>query len=360
MKQKKLIAILLSMLLLTGCGSKAPVQETTEPTVTENTRETEAVTLPSEVVEPTQTENEKRYQHPLTGEALSAPYAGERPYAVMVNNYHTALPQCGIGQADVIYEILAEGGITRMMAIYTSLKDETPLGSIRSLRPYYLSVARSYDAIVVHAGGSAQADADVQQAQWDHIDGIRDSGDHYYRVEDRIENAGYEHSLFIDAGKMKDYAKEEGFRLTWENAGPYFNFSDQPMTDGESAKEVTVHFSQKSTSFSYNEGEGRYYAEEYDAPWVDGNTDKQQAFENVLVLRAEIRTVDNEGHLEVTLVGSGEGQLIRDGKCVPITWSRGAEDAPFLYTLADGSAAPFAPGRTYVAVIHTDSNLELQ
>lgn len=362
MKRKKILAVLLSMFLLTGCANKDSGEETTNPTTEPTTQVTEVVTLPSEVVEPTEMEAKTLYYHPLTGEALQAPYMGDRPYAVMVNNYIAALPQCGIGQADVIYEMLAEGGITRMMAIFTGAEDGTALGSIRSLRPYYLSVARAYDAIVVHAGGSEQAYADVRNSGWDHIDGVRGSGSggYYYRVQDRIDNAGSEHSLFINAEGMRAYAAEEGCRLEWENAGPYFTFSDQPMTQGDSAREVTVHFSQKSTSFTYHEEDKRYYAEQYDEPWVDGNTNQQQAFENVLVLRAEIRTVDNDGRLDVTLVGSGEGHLIRDGKCVPLTWSRGGEDAPFLYTLEDGSAALFAPGRTYVAVIYTDSNLELQ
>ena len=358
MKQKNVLAILLSMLLLTGCAPKESVQETTEPTQTETTQVTEVATLPTETVP--QTDDKQVYFHPLTGETLTAPYSGARPYAVMVNNIWEALPQCGVSQADIIYEILAEGGITRTMAIFTSVEDETPVGSIRSLRPYYLSVARAYDAIVVHAGGSEQAYADLSGSQWDHIDGIRDNGDHYYRIQERIDNAGYEHSLFIHAKDMKDYAGEEDCRLTWENSSPYFTFSNQTMTDGEDAQQVKVHFSQKSTSFAYKQEDGMYYAEEYDEPWIDGNTEQQQSFRNLLVLRAEIQTIDDVGRLDVTLVGSGEGYLIRDGKCVPLTWSRGGEDAPFLYTLEEGTPASFGPGRTYVAVIHTDSNLELE
>ena len=105
----------------------------------------------------------ERYYAPLTGEPLSSKPANTRPFAVMINNIVFAQPQVGISNADMIYEIPAEGGITRMMAIFSHLYDVESVSSIRSLRPYYLSVALSYDAIVIHAGGSEQAYSDVKK-----------------------------------------------------------------------------------------------------------------------------------------------------------------------------------------------------
>ena len=116
----------------------------------------------------------ERYYAPLTGEPLSSKPANTRPFAVMINNIVFAQPQVGISNADMIYEIPAEGGITRMMAIFSHLYDVESVGSIRSLRPYYLSVALSYDAIVIHAGGSEQAYSDVKTYNADHLDGVRD------------------------------------------------------------------------------------------------------------------------------------------------------------------------------------------
>ena len=104
----------------------------------------------------------ENYYAPLTGEPLSTKPENTRPFAVMINNIVYAQPQVGISNADMIYEIPAEGGITRMMAIFSHLYDVESVGSIRSLRPYYLSVALSYDAIVIHAGGSEQAYSDVR------------------------------------------------------------------------------------------------------------------------------------------------------------------------------------------------------
>ena len=91
----------------------------------------------------------------------------------MINNIQVAMPQCGTSHADIMYEVLAEGGITRMMAIFSNLEGGDALGSIRSLRPYYLSIARSYDAIMVHAGASEAPMPDLASTGWDHIDGVQ-------------------------------------------------------------------------------------------------------------------------------------------------------------------------------------------
>lgn len=175
---------------------------------------------------------------------MAEPYDGSRPYAVMINNIQVAMPQCGTSKADIIYEVLAEGGITRMMAIFSQLEGDTPIGSIRSLRPYYLSIARSYDAIMVHAGGSEGAYSDLSTSGWDHIDGVQgsNSGSYYYRVPERINSAGYEHSLFINMDDAVSYAEEMGCQFQHTDDQNYLSFTDQPLTGGTPAESVTVHF----------------------------------------------------------------------------------------------------------------------
>ena len=121
----------------------------------------------------------------------------------MINNIIYAQPQVGVGSADMIYEIPAEGGITRMMAIFSDLSDLESIGSIRSLRPYYLSVALSYDAIVIHAGGSEQAYSDVKTYNADHLDGVRDgnTSSMFYRDASRGQH-GSEHTLFFHGANV--------------------------------------------------------------------------------------------------------------------------------------------------------------
>ena len=88
-----------------------------------------------------------------------------RPIAVMLNNISDAMPQCDIGKADIVYEMKVEGGITRLLGIFNDYSNLEKLGSIRSCRPYYVTVAMEYDAIYMHYGQSPQGEDTSLQAQ---------------------------------------------------------------------------------------------------------------------------------------------------------------------------------------------------
>lgn len=334
--KKQLAASLACLLLLTGCA-KAPVTEDTTPTDPETTPVTSAPTAAPETV-PAETEKPVVHVNPLTGEALSAPYDGSRPYAVMINNIQVAMPQCGTSHADIMYEVLAEGGVTRMMAIFSGLEGETPLGSIRSLRPYYLSIARSYDAIMVHAGASEGAYADLSNTGWDHIDGVQgaNSGNYYYRVQSRIDNAGYEHSLFIDMEDAVAYAEAMDCRFQHEDYENALVFSDQPLTGGTPASQVTVHFrTSKTTSFTYDAGTKLYAGAQYGSDWADGNDGTVLEFRNLLVLYADTKTIDDYGRLG--------GDAHREGRGIPDPGR--TVRAHYLVPGEGGHALHICPGR---------------
>ena len=148
MLYRKSLTALLALALtvgLTACSSKPP--EEPEPPELE----------PSvSVVAPVKPEPEPvlPYVNPLTGEGCAQDISQKRPVAVMLNNLKKALPQLGVSQADLIYELPAEGGITRMMAVFQSVEGVGDLGSVRSARDYYVSLARGHDAVFLHAGGS--------------------------------------------------------------------------------------------------------------------------------------------------------------------------------------------------------------
>ena len=126
--KRSILVLALSMLLLAGCGGP-PAAETTGP---------EPTTAPVQTTEPTPTPEptpELKYVNPLTGEPTAEDLSGKRPIAIMLNNLKAALPQHGVSQADIIYEIPAEGGITRMLAVFQSVDGVGAIGSGRSARP---------------------------------------------------------------------------------------------------------------------------------------------------------------------------------------------------------------------------------
>ena len=154
MNKRRWTSLLLAGLLLlplAACGKKDPGAVSSAPP------DEPAVSVIVPVEPEPQPEPKFPYTNPLTGEGLNEDISGKRPIAVMFNNLRKALPQIGIAQADVIYEIVAEGGITRMMGVFQNLEGVGDLGSIRSARDYYVSLALGHDAIYIHAGGSPQA-----------------------------------------------------------------------------------------------------------------------------------------------------------------------------------------------------------
>ncbi len=347
---KKIIPlILIFVLIFSACGKLADAAESPSP----NTDTSPVVDEPT--VEPTV------YRNPLTGEVVDSEPANTRPYAFMINNIVYAQPQCSVSDADIIYEILAEGDITRMMAIYSDISGIDVMGSIRSSRPYYIEIANSLDAIYVHAGGSEDAYAAISSKHINNIDGVRGaySGTAFYRDPSRAAH-GTEHSLFTSGERILKATSDSGYRT--EHEGDTFdyglNFSDKvEMKNGAPANSLTVSFSGiKTTSFSYN-AFGTYSAKQFDSNYIDGNTGEDVQFKNILVLYAEHQMLDSYGRRGITLNATGTGHFICDGEMVDIIWSHAGDGETFHYSLADGTPLTLGVGKTYIAIVSPDSQI---
>ena len=154
LKKRLLSAALAAALLftLTACGKKE------EPAQSAASGSDASASTPAETPDPPQeepvTEPELPYRNPLTGEGVAQDISGDRPVAIMLNNLKKALPQLGVSQADIIYEMPAEGGITRMMAVFQSLDGVGDLGSVRSARDYYVSLATAWTPFLSTPGAA--------------------------------------------------------------------------------------------------------------------------------------------------------------------------------------------------------------
>ncbi|MBE6992276.1 MAG: DUF3048 domain-containing protein [Ruminococcaceae bacterium] len=363
------------VLLLCGCGkdseeTPSPAPEATASPVVSPELTPEASQEPSP--EPTvelvpqpepepEPEAEIKNPNPLTGLPMkSDKYLNNRPYAVMINNLKAALPQHGIRNADIIYEVLAEGGITRMVAVFQNPYYAGDIGSIRSTRSYYLDIAEGHDAIHVHAGGSPQAYDLISARSMDNIDGI--SAGCFWRDQDRINTKGYEHSMFTSGKKLVEYVYDHDYRTKLrEDFSQSLTFADDGTPEnGVAAEVVTVEFSTYKTGvFTYQPGYGVYTAEQYGEAYIDGESDKQVYATNVLVLFANQYGIpgDPEGRQEVELVGSGNGIFACGGKSIYIKWSKESYDSPFVYTHLDGSPLEFGRGKSYINIVPIGSHV---
>ena len=358
---KRLISVFLMVcLLLSACGGEAePTETTAAPTAAPTEAPTQAPTEAptAEPVETTEAPDGKML-HPLNGSEIFEPYVN-RPVTVTINNLSAAMPQHGISQADILYEIETEGGITRCLGVFADIASVEKLGPVRSARTYFNSLTLSYGAVLAHCGGSKYADIPSYDAagsvipNWEHVNAAADKG--FYRDKDRIRQ-GYalEHTMFAGGQALLDTMNSKGFPMTLSQMPDYgLNFAQDPALTGETAKQIEIRFAgKKVTKMTYQDQDGLYQAAQYKGDWIDGETQEPLSFRNVIVLKT--KQWKPEGyHSMYELQGSGEGTLAIGGKTVPIRWERGDVNEPFRYTLEDGSPVTLGAGKTYIAIIST-------
>lgn len=355
LKRRLLCFALVMVMGLTACGPAGEPAPSESPTPSATLEPTATVT-PEPSVEPTAVPDEK--VNPLTGLPLTGEATNrQRPVAVMLNNIRKALPQQGNSQADILYECLAEGGITRMLGVYQSMEGVGEVGSVRSSRPYYLELALGLDAIYLHAGGSEAAYENIKKWNVTALDCVRSTAYSaiFWRDQGRLKKNGYEHSVLTSGSAILENFPNYSFRKEHEEgyALPYTFAEDGTPAGGESALTIRVPFSTVKTGvFKYDEATKKYLVEEYNAPLVDGNNGQQVAVTNVIAIRTSCKAIDDYGRMRVDLSGyNGEGWFACGGKIVPITWEKKDLNSPITYALEDGSPVVFGQGNSYVNII---------
>ncbi len=377
---KRAVVLFLAVcMLLCGCQTKQP--EPTEPSkaTPEPTETTVPVTEPTQpTTEPTTepvTEPPVLYRHPVTGEGLDAPFTG-RCVGVIINNSQHAQPLYGIGQADVLYECMAEGGgsITRCLAVFSDLRGAEKIGPVRSARTYFINLARMYDAIFVHCGASPFATDELNELKDFSAINQMKNGAYFYRDQARLD-AGYarEHTLFTSGESLLECIDKRGFSLEHTYAQDFAPaFSTDAAPDGETAQTIEARFNGnggKATVMTYDAETGCYYGEQrwrggntYSivSPLADETTGESVPFRNVLLLYVNITYSTNSSHVFTEQTGTGTGYYACGGKIVPIRWSRDSLDEPFTFTLSDGTELTQGIGKSYVALLPAGSPVTYQ
>ncbi len=355
-----LAGMLAALMLLSACGEDTPASSSSAPDIS---LEPAISTLAP--VEP-----EPLYTNPLTGCGTDVDLSAGRPVAIMLNNLRKALPQCGIAQADLIYEVPAEGGITRMMAVFQSLDGVDTLGSVRSARPYYVELAAGLDAIFIHAGGSDDAYSAIKKLGVFNIDGVNGpyGGTMFYRDSVRKKTAGFEHSLFTSRDRIEKLLSGSLSKMRQVHKDGYslpLTFApDGTPAQGAAANGIDVEFSYYKTGrFTYDPDSKTYlvdqHIDKHDMPYVDGSNDQQVAVTNVLVLRTDIKLIkgDSAGRLTVRLTGSGSGYFACGGAYIPINWTKESASSPFRFSTMDGQPLTLGAGTSYINIIDNSNSV---
>ena len=351
MYKRLIIGLGIMLLFLTGCSADKGNALESEVQVEMN---------PIELVSPTITEQDLLgNQNLLTGvNNLSEEAIGKRPVAVMINNIRDALPQYGVGAADVIFEIPVEGNQTRLMALYADYTKVPYICSVRSCRIYFPIFAKGFDAYYVHWGQDPTITSQLNALKMDRFDGMNNTGGLYGRDSGR-KRAGYslEHTSYFDGTKIVSAIDKLGMRTELKDSkqGTAFKFHEIGAVvapTGDSCQKVHINFGAQTSTFTYDAETNTYFKKHSGKSHVDAKTGEQLSFTNVFVLETSISTRDAIGHKSVNWKGSSSavGYYISNGVVQKIHWSKENESAYLKFYGENGEELAINRGKSFIAV----------
>lgn len=283
-------------------------------------------------------EGVKDRECPLSGvyytEKRESQWKDRRPMGVMVENHVDARPMLGLSRADVIYEAVAEGGITRFLAIYLC-QDVGDIAPIRSARTYFLDWLSEYDAAYAHVGGAntpgpANALGQIRDYGIYDLDQFGLGFPTYWRGTDRLapHNVHSTTKKLWEAAKERDFGPENDKGVRWDKNFVFWKFKDDASLESRGdQKPVSVPFwsnySDYTTIWQYDKQANLYRRYHGDAAQMDSVTNEHLSAKVVIVqFQTERRANDGypDGHLLYGTTGSGDALIFQDGGAVEGKW----------------------------------------
>lgn len=348
-----IITIIFAAFALSGCKKNKNKNNNNSDIIKDieiSPRPVQTVTpIPTSAPEITEENHEGEMRSYLSGLWVPVETGTKRPYAIQFNNYKTVRNQWGIGQADILYEALVEGGITRLLAIgenYTGDK----LGSVRSSRHYFVSIADEYDAIYIHYGKTKYATAKIEELAIDNLDGTTGIGNTVFYRDNSIKAP---HNAFTSLEKILAGIEKKGYRTDLKPGfEPHFKFYEEDTDiDGTGCSKITIKYPYNKPYLEYNTSDKLYYRYQFDEIHKDSNTGEQLAFKNIIVQFVKEWNIDKNGYQTMDLENAeGTGYYITNGKMVPITWKKNESKKWMRYYDSSGEELTLNPGKTYIAI----------
>ncbi|MEN9937831.1 MAG: hypothetical protein RLZZ387_4410 [Chloroflexota bacterium] len=339
-------------LVLAACAAQPAVVPTAAPAVAPTVAPTTAAT---EVPAPVTSD-------PITGApALARGAVSEHPFVVMIDNHPNAFPQTGLDKAAVVFEALAEFGLTRYMAVYApGITPEAPeVGPVRSARLYFVQWAMGFGGLYVHAGGSPQA---LELAEATdvivNVDALLRVSGSYFR---RSTNRDAPHNLFTSTTDLES-AAEKLAPPDFSRSDVGFLFKeDAPVSARPASQELSYFFLYKEddAGWTYDQDTNSYLRLRRGKAVRDALTGEQLRVKNVVVLEVQEAPIpgDPKGRIEQQVIGSGKARVFMDGIEREVSWRKDSAEAPLLILEASGEEVRFNPGAIWITAIPSLENL---
>jgi hypothetical protein len=272
----------------------------------------------------------------------------------MIENSTDARPQSGLGQASVVFEAVAEGGVTRFLALFQDTSPDN-VGPIRSARPYYVAWDLGFDAAYAHVGGSPDALADIKAWGVHNLDEFANGGS-YHRASTRAAP----HNVYTAISTLNQLEDSKGFVTSVYSGFP--RKTPAPVKQPTAASiNLTLsgplynaHYDYVATSNSYNRSEGG-------APQIDANTNQQISPKVVIamVVPESRGALDASGayYSDYNVIGSGAVYVFQDGTLTTGQWTKSSNTSQITFTDASGQPIKLNPGQTWLSAVSTASGV---
>ncbi len=322
----------------------------------------------------------KTEECPLNGEMLSKTqkniWEDQRPLGVMIENHKAARPQSGLSSADIVYEAVAEGGITRFLAVFYC-KDASYVGPVRSARIYFLKFLEGYgkNPLYAHVGGAntdgpADALGYISELGWSSYNDLNQFSvpfPYFWRDYERLKNVATEHTVYISTKKLWQYAKDkrgltnvDDKGVRWDKGFSAWKFEDDTkQADRGTVSKIDFGFwdnlaSDFSVVWNYDIKTNSYKRVNGGVPHVDKNTGKQLEAKNVVVMFAKESPANDGyegGHLLYKNVGSGEMIFFKNGQVVKGTWSRESAEDQIKFFDSSNNEISLVRGQVFIEML---------
>jgi hypothetical protein len=300
-----------------------------------------------------------KYYSALTGLEVSDQTAIIAPVtAVMIENSPDARPQSGLKGAGVVFEAIAEGGITRFVAIFQGPKPAL-IGPVRSVRPYFVSWFAPFDASIAHVGGSALALQQVRDGTYRDEDQFFNAAT-YWRSTDRYAP----HNVYTSGANLDTLNAKKGYTTStftgFTRIAAGVADLQKPQGAPATSIKVSISISLYDPSYTYEPATKTYPRSINGGPQIDREAG-QLAPSVVIVMKVPTSVVMQDGYREqMDVIGKGDATIFQRGQVFEGTWSKTAQRDQLTFTDSAGNEIPLERGQTWITAIPSQNSVNYQ
>lgn len=294
--------------------------------------------------QPKEPEVELDTPSPLTGVMTTEAKANQAVVAAMIENHTASRPQSGLSKADLVYEAVVEGGITRFLAFYLT-SDAEEIGPIRSARSYYLPWVKEIDAFYAHVGGSEEALDLIPEYDLKDLDQFYNS-----RLFDRVSFKASPHNVYSSPDRLRKGGAVKG----WPSSNNFtsWEFKDSEPTEKKATKRININYSGDDFAVQYRWDNQDNLYQRYLAGLPHKDRDGSLVKARNVLIQVTDQGLNNDGqHMDVEVIGSGKAYLFRDGRVFIGSWRKESVRDRTKFYLDSGKPFKLARGKTWVQVV---------